>query len=144
MKPAILLATALVIGSAQTPAKSFEGTWTGEHAGQTFVRLELQGAGTAISGRINLGDIELDKTGEVKAAKAPARAATPIFDVVERAGTLTFARKDGQDTDRFQMKLVDATTAELTFVVTDEIRKEMKSQGITDIKPFKLRKLEQK
>ena len=144
MKPAILLATALVIGSAQTPTKSFEGTWTGEHAGQTFVRLELQGAGAAMSGRISLGDIQLDTTGQVKSAKAPKGAATPIFDVVERAGKLTFARKDGSDTDRFELTLIDATNADLTFVTTEEIRKELKSQGISDFKPFRLKKLARK
>ena len=140
MKPAIFLAAALAIGATQTSNQSYAGTWTAEHAGQTFVRLELEGSGAALAGRMSLGDIELDKTGQVKTAKAAKSAATPIFDVAERAGKLTFARKDGRETDRFELKLIDATTAELTFVLTDETRKEMASEGITDFKPFRLKK----
>jgi hypothetical protein len=138
MKSAILLATALVIGAAQTSNLSFAGTWTAEHAGQTFVRLELEGAGAALAGRISLGDIELDKTGQVKMAKAAPSNATPIFDLAERAGKLTFAHKDGRDTDRFELKLIDATTAELTFVLTEASRKELASQGISEFKPLRL------
>ena len=144
MKPAIFLATALVIGATQTPNKAFEGTWTGEHAGQTFVRLELQSAGTGMSGRISLGDVEVDKTGALKTVKAATREATPIFDVAERDGTLTFAHKDGRETDRFALKLIDATTAELQFLLTDDDRKELASEGITDFKPFRLRKIARK
>ena len=141
MTPAILLASALIVSAIQSPNKAFEGTWTAEHAGQTFVRLELQGAGAATAGRLSLGDIELDKTGQVKTAHASKRPATPIFDVSERAGTLRFARKDGRGTDRFELKLIDPTSADLTFVLTDEMRKEMASLGIAEFKPVRLKKL---
>ena len=144
MKPAVLLATAIVIGATQTPNKAFEGTWTAEHAGLTFVRLELTSTGTAMSGRISLGDVEVDKAGNVKAATTPKREATPIFDVAERAGTLTFACKDGRETDRFVFKLIDATSAELALVITEEMRKDMASEGIADFKPFRLTKLARK
>lgn len=141
MKPAILLATVLLIGPTQTSNQSFAGTWTAEHANQTFVRLELEGAGAVLGGRISLGDIELDKNGQVKTAKAAPPNTTPIFDVAERAGTLTFAHKDGRDTDRFELKLVDATTAELTFILTEDSRKELAAQGISEFKPLRLKKL---
>jgi hypothetical protein len=141
MKPAILLAAALVVGATQTSSQSFAGTWTAEHAGQTFVRLELEGAGAALAGRISLGDIHLGKNGEVETARAASRNPTPIIDVAERAGKLTFAHRDGRDTDRFEMKLIDATTAELTFVLTDAARKELVSQGIAEFKPVRLKKL---
>ena len=141
MKPVILLASALIIGATQTPNKSFEGTWTAEHEGQTFVRLELQVKGNTIAGRLSLGDVEVDKTGALKTVKAATRDFTPIFDVDERAGTLAFAHKDGRETDRFVLKLIDATTAELQFILTDEDRKDLASEGITDFKPFKLKKL---
>lgn len=140
MKSGILLALAIVIGATQTSNQSFAGTWTAEHAGQTFVRLELEGAGATLGGRISLGDIELDKTGQVKTAKAASPNATPIFDVAERAGRLTFAHKDGRDTDRFELKMIDATSAELTFVLTEASRKELVSQGIAEFKPLKLTK----
>jgi len=141
MKSAIVLAAALALGSTQTPNQSFAGTWTAEHAGQIFVRLELEGVGAALGGRMSLGDVEVDKTGQLKTVKAPKREATPIFDVVERAGKLTFARKDGQETDRFEMKLIDSSTAELALVITESMRKDLASEGISDFKPFRLKKL---
>ena len=144
MKPAVLLAAAFVIGATQTSNQSYAGTWTAEHAGQTFVRLELQVTGNAIGGRLSLGDVEVDKTGQLKTVTAPKREPKPIFDVAERAGTLTFAHKDGEETDRFEMKLIDATTAELALVITEEMRKDMASEGISDFKPFKLKKLARK
>ncbi len=141
MKSALVLAAALVISATQTSSQSFAGTWTAEHAGQTFVRLELQVTGNAIGGRLSLGDVEVDKTGQLKTVKAATREPKPIFDVAERAGTLTFAFKDGQETDRFQMKLIDATTAELALVITEDMRKDLASEGISDFKPFRLKKL---
>ena len=144
MKLAFFLAAILVTGAAQTANQSFVGTWIGEHAGQTFVRLDLDATGKAIGGRISLGDVEVDKTGNLKTVKPPKRASTPILDVVERAGKLTFARREGRDTDRFELTLIDATTAELALVITDEMRKELASEGISDFKPFRLRKLERK
>ena len=52
--------------------------------------------------------------------------------------------KDGEETDRFEFKLIDATTAELALVITDDMRKELASEGISDFKPFKLKKLARK
>ena len=144
MKPALLLATALVIGATQTSNQSFAGMWTAEHGGQTFVRLDLQVTGNAIGGQLSLGDVEVDKTGALKTVKAATREPKPIFDVVERAGKLTFAHKDGEETDRFEMKLIDASTAELALVITEDMRQEMASEGISDFKPFKLKKLARK
>ena len=141
MKLAIVLAASLVASAIQAPNPSLAGTWTAEHAGQTFVRLELQVTGNTIAGRISLGDVEVDKTGALKTVKAATREATPIFDVAERPGTLTFAHKDGRETDRFVLTLIDATTAELQFILSDEDRKELASEGITDFKPFRLKKL---
>ena len=105
------------------------------------MRLELQVTGNAISGRISLGDVEVDKAGQLKTVKAATREPKPIFDVAERAGKLTFAHKDGQETDRFEMKLIDATTAELALVITEDMRKDLASEGISDFKPFRLKKL---
>jgi hypothetical protein len=141
MKPAIVLAAALVIGATQAPNQSFAGMWTAEHTGVIFVRLELQVTGNALGGRLSLGDVELEKTGELKTVKAATREPKPIFDVAERGGTLTFAHKDGQETDRFEFKLIDATTAELALVITPAIRKELASEGISDFKPMTLKKL---
>ena len=144
MKSAILLAAALTVGATQTPNQALAGMWTAEHAGQTFVRLELQVTGNTISGRISLGDVEVDKTGALKAATAATRPPTPILDVAERAGKLTFGYKDGRETDRFEFTLIDETTARLQFLLTDNDRKDLASEGISDFKPFMLKKLVRK
>ena len=92
-------------------------------------------------GRISLGDVEVDKTGQVKTAKAAPTASIPLLDIAQKDGLLTFARKDGRDTDHFELKLIDATTAELTLVLTEDMRKELADEGISDSEPFRLKKL---
>ena len=83
MKPAFLLVTALVIGATQTSTQTYAGTWTAEHAGQTFV-LELEGAGTAIGGRISL-ETSRSTGWRAENSEGPEERRDSIFDVVERA-----------------------------------------------------------
>ena len=91
----------------------------------------------ALGGAISLGDVEVDSEGAVrKATTAPAKL-TPLFDVVTRASTLSFARKDGNDTDRFELRLVGAQ-AELRFILSDADRQELAAEGIPVPKPFPL------
>ena len=137
----MLLAVAIsVVALAQAGPQSFAGTWTAEHAGQTFVRLDLRPSGSTLGGQISLGDIHVDKKGVVETAKAAPMASTPLLDVVRKDGLLTFARKDGHDTDQSQLKVIDESTAELTFVLSDADRKEMAAQGIPALAPIKLKK----
>ena len=116
------------------------GTWTAERAGQTFVRLELTTTGGALGGRISLGDIHLDSQGEVEAVLKAATDFTPIFDVVLRDGMLSFARKDGDDTDRFEMRLAANETAQLTFAPSEADREELVRAGVPLPKPIRLKK----
>ncbi len=94
------------------------------------MRLELRLSGSTLGGQISLGDIHVDTKGVVETAKAAPAASTPLLDVARKDGLLTFARKDGRDTDHFQLKVIDDNTAELTFILSDADRKEMAAQGI--------------
>jgi len=72
----------------------------------------------------------------------PASNFTPLFDVVYREGVLSFARKDEDDIDRFEVRLIDAAgdAAQLSFVMTDEFRQELKDSGIAPPKQIVLKR----
>ena len=97
-----------------------------------------EGNGT-VGGRISLGNIELTPQGEIRRAEEAPSEFKPLLDVVLRDTVLTFARKDGEDTDRFEMRLLKDNAAELTFVITDEFRRELAAEGLPVPKPFRLR-----
>ena len=127
MQRAILSVT-LALAGGQATSQSYAGTWTAELAGQTYVRLELQVTNGALGGRISLGNIEVDSGGEVKTALAAPNEFTPLFDVVLKDSVLSFSRKDGNDTDSFELRLVDSR-AELRFIPSDADRAELATMG---------------
>ena len=136
MQKAILSVT-LALAFGQATSQSYAGTWTAELAGQTYVRLELQITNGALGGRISLGNIEVDSGGEVKTALAAPNEFTPLFDVVLRDSVLSFSRKDGNDTDHFELRLVD-NRAELHFIPSDADRAELAAMGVPVPKPIRL------
>ena len=135
-----LLATALVALSLGQSVESYGGTWIAEFEGAAFVRLELSVTDGALGGRIALGDVEVDGEGRVKAARKATNQPTPIFDVVVRDGVVSFSHKDGNDTDRFEMRL-GAGEAELRFILDAETLKELTDSGIPPPKPVRLRRV---
>jgi hypothetical protein len=142
----ILVGVALMLTVGQGTAgqgvgQAFAGTWVAELTGTTYVRLEIEPAGGTLRGRLALGNIELDRQGHVSKAEAAPAELKPIFDVTVRGTDISFSRKDVNDTDRFQMRLVDAETAELILNLTDENRKELAAEGIPPPKPFRLKRL---
>ena len=135
-----MAAAAVGVMLAQSAAQPYIGTWAADLNGNTYVRLELTTTGGALGGRIALADIHLNSQGEVEAVLGAAPGFTPIFDVVLRDATLTFARKDGDDTDRFEMRLITSGAAQLTFVPTDADREELARAGVPLPKPVRLKK----
>ncbi|HEY7473859.1 MAG TPA: hypothetical protein VH679_02540 [Vicinamibacterales bacterium] len=139
-----LVVSMVLVVSVQTPppasAGSYAGTWIAEFSGTTYIRLELQGTDAAVTGRISLGNIEVDAQGQVAKAQA-ARAFRPLLDVVRRESHLAFASKDEHDLDRFELRLLAADSAELTLLLSDEDRKEVAAAGIPVPKPFRLKKI---
>jgi hypothetical protein len=133
----VVFAAALFLAAQSTP--QFSGTWIAAHSGDTFVRLELHEINGALGGRISLGAMHVDKDGVVDEVLRPAVNFTPIFDVLLRDGVLSFARKDEDDTDRFELRLV-GDTAELRFLVTPAFAEELARDGIPIPKPVPLQR----
>jgi hypothetical protein len=138
--PTTLFATALVALSLAQSLESYGGTWIAEFKGASFVRLELSLTDGTLAGRIALGDMEVDAEGRVKAARQAPDRLTPVFDVAVRDSIVSFSHKDGNDTDRFEMRL-SGGEAELRFILDDETRKELADEGIPLPKPVRLRKI---
>ena len=132
---ALLLAAAIATIPA-TQTDSAAGSWTADFQGRTFVRLELRTSGESLTGEISVGDIQVDDQGGLREVGDPPANATPIFDVVRKASSLTFARKDGDDTDRFELRILQDGRGELQLVPTEELRQELAANGIPMPKPF--------
>jgi hypothetical protein len=129
---------------AQSGVQPFAGTWTATLAGQTYARLELKVTDESIAGQIRLGAIHIGRDGSVEAVVHSVQDSTPtpIFDVALRNGVLSFARKDGDEIDRFEMQLVDAD-GKLTILLSPEFRAELASQGISTVQPLTLKRVTQ-
>jgi hypothetical protein len=140
MRIAIALATVILAGGQGGP-ESYAGTWTADLAGQTFVRLELKVANGALGGRISLGNIHVDAEGEIDLVNSVARNFTPVDDLVLGADSVSFTRKDGDDTDHFELHVAPDGSVRLTFVPTEEDRAELAREGIPVPKPIVLKKV---
>jgi hypothetical protein len=108
--------------------------------GRTFIRLEIETVNGAISGGIGLGELEVDREGLVRRAEAAPANLTPIFDVTMHGSTMTFSTKDGNDTDRFELRLIENATADLHVLVSDDARRQFAAEGVTLPKPIRLTK----
>jgi len=140
MTTLLLVATMAAMFGGQSGAESIDGTWTAQYQGRTFVRLELRVENGSVAGGLSIGNIQVDAQGAVsRAAEAPEHL-TPIFDVATRRPTVTFACKDGADTDRFELRLLDGGGAELQFLLSDDDRRALASSGVAVPKPIKLAK----
>ena len=134
---------ALTIGQATTTqaGQAYAGTWIAEHAGTTYVRLELEAAARTLRGRVSLGNIQFDAQGVVNKAEPAPRELTPIRDVNVRTTFVSFTRRDSNDTDHFEMRLLGNDVADLLLIPKEEDRKELTAIGVGVLKPIRLRKL---
>ncbi len=135
-----LLAAIVASMLGQPGAQRFAGTWTAEQAGKPVVRLELHLAEGKLAGSIQLADIHIGSTGEVENVLSGLSPASPLFDIKMDGQTVSFARHDGNEVDPFEMALKGDRTIELRFVPTEEMRRELASQGVPLPKPIPLRK----
>ena len=137
----LFLAVALAsLSEAQTGGRPVAGVWTAEFDGRTFIRLELHTANGTIAGGISLGDLQVNQQGGVQHVGELPKRLVPIVDVAQRGSVLTFSRKDGHDTDRFELRVLDAGAAELLFIPSEEDLKELAAAGIPAPKPIRLTK----
>ena len=137
MKYLSILFVAMALAGQSANARMV-GSWTAQFDGRTFVRLEVKSTNGTLSGSISLGNVEVDKNGALSKVGEAPQELTPIFDITSTNTTLRFARKDGRDTDRFELKMAEAGRAELQFLLTDRQRQHLATDGIPDPKPFSL------
>ena len=135
------MAAALALIAGQTAGQDYAGTWIAERAGTTYARLELAVANGALAGRISLGDIQVDKTGQLTSVRPAPRDFAPLFALDRRDSGLVFARQDGADIDHFEMRLLGGDAAELVFKPSDADLQELAADGIPAPKPFRLKKV---
>ena len=135
---ATLTLTALLAG--QPANQPIDGSWTATFEGRTFIRLEIKTVNAALGGGISLGNIELDPQGVVRRVEVARPNLTPIFDVKRTAASVTFSIREGGGTDHFELRLLEKGDAELHFVLSDEDRKELKTEGVPLPKPIRLTK----
>jgi hypothetical protein len=137
-----ILAAAFVSAFAQSGAQPFAGTWTAALAGQTYAQLELKVTGESLGGQIRVGAVHFGREGTVDAVMQTAQNSTPtpIFDVTLRNDVLSFARKDGDEVDRFEMQLVNGD-GRLTIHLSGVDRAELASQGISTLQPLTLKRV---
>jgi hypothetical protein len=137
---ALALVLMLASGTAGQSVAPSVGSWTGQFEGRTFLRLELKSVNGSITGGMSIGNIEVDKQGALRSAKEAPRDLTPIVDFVDHGSSVAFARKDGDDTDHFELRLIDASHAELRFLLSDEDRQALAADGVPAPKPIALTK----
>ena len=139
---ALCLALAITTLWVGQPADGpIAGSWTATFEGRTFVRLELKTVNGAISGGIRLGrNLEIDSQGMVKRADAAPLNLKPIFGATRKGATVTFFLKDGNDTDQFELRLLENGDADLHVLLNDTDRKELAADGVPLPKPIRLTK----
>jgi hypothetical protein len=138
MRYVFLIVSIGVISFAQNGGNTAVGSWSAELEGHSYVRLELHSAAGKLSGTLAVFDIQVDDQGGVRSVGELPHDAIPIFDVSQQGSTVTFSRKDEDDTDRFEFRLIDSTHGELRFLMAEDFRAELSANGIATPKPFLL------
>jgi hypothetical protein len=136
----ITLVIALIASTlGQVPdVQRFAGRWAADHDGRPVVRLDLRMNAGTLGGSIQLADIHVDARGEVETVQSGLSAAAALFDVTSRSGALAFSRRDGNDIDQFELRVIDDRAAELRLIPSDADRRELASNGIPVPKPIRL------
>jgi len=131
------LALTMALLAQSTGAQTFAGSWTAELNGELLARLDLTLADGGLRGQFALAGMHVDANGNVDALIPNAGHTGPIFDVALRDGVLTFSVRDEDDTDRFEVRLVDGHMT-LTMVIDAAFRAELAQEGIAAPRPITL------
>jgi hypothetical protein len=142
MKTLALLVAIAALSVAQSGGAPITGSWTAQFEGRTFLTLELKAVDGTVTGGMRVGNIEVDQQGALRRVGDLSRELRPIFDVTQRASTVTFFTKDTADStpDRFELRWLGPGRAELHFLLSDADRKELAAIGVPAPKPVALTK----
>jgi hypothetical protein len=136
-----VLAIALLAGTVGQPINGYSGEWTADYHGTTYVRLVLGGEVGAPQGAMSIGEsIHIDAQGDVDAVAEASSTLARMFDVRWNGAVLSFSVKAGDDVHRFELRLIDANTGDLTPIIPEEQRQELAKDGIPLPKPFRVTK----
>jgi hypothetical protein len=138
MRVLCIALTIAALSAAQPPSGPLSGSWTAAFEGRTFIRLDIKAVDGGFAGSISLGNFEVDPQGLVSRADAAPLTLKPISGVTMKGSTLTFVSKDGNDTDRFELRLLEGGAAELHFLLNDEDRRQLVESGVPVPKPIRL------
>jgi len=134
MLPVMVVITLM---SMQSPAQDFAGTWSATFNGEPLARLELSIRNGELQGQLAISGFHVDARGDVDGLISDASRSAPIFDVALRDAVLTFAVRDGDDTDRFSVRLTDGH-AILTLIPDPAFLRELAADGIAAPRPITL------
>jgi hypothetical protein len=136
-----LLALAFVTVVLGQPLGPYSGDWTADFNGTTYVRLTLNDKAGASQGALSIGQsIHVDGQGNVDRVTEATPTLRPMLDVRQNGDVLSFSYEHGGDVDKFELRLIDTNTAELTVLIPEEARQELAADGIPLPKPFRLAK----
>jgi hypothetical protein len=129
--------------TAQPASGPFAGSWTAVFDGRPFIRLDIKATDGSIVGGMSVGNFEVDQQGLVSRADAAPLLLTAISGATRKGSTVTFARKDGHDTDQFEVRMLENGDADLHFLLNDEDRRQLAASGVPVPKPIRLKKASQ-
>jgi hypothetical protein len=136
-----LLALAFATVFLGQPLGPYSGDWTADFHGTTYVRLALSDKDGAPQGAMSIAaSLHVDKQGNVDEATEAAATLRPLSDVRRSGEVISFSYESANDVDKFELRLVDTNTAELTLLLPEEARQELAADGIPMPKPFRLAK----
>ena len=136
-----LLALAFATVFFGQPLGPYSGDWTADFHGTTYVRLAFSDKDGAPQGAMSITEnVHVDKQGNIDGVTEAASTLRPLFDVRRSGEVISFSYESANDVDKFEFRLVDTNTAELTLLLPEEARQELAADGIPVPKPFRLTK----
>jgi hypothetical protein len=133
----LALVLALAVSTAgQSTGQWAVGSWSAQFDGRTFLKLEVKSPHGELAGGISVGDIEVDEQGGLRRVKDAPLDLKPIVDVVDHGRRITFSCKNGNDTDRLELRLSDANHAELSFLLSESDREALAAEAVSAPKPI--------
>jgi hypothetical protein len=130
----------LVVPSSQSRGQDYVGSWVAELNGTPFISLDIQMANGRLAGHISYTDMHVDDKGVVDRT-GPMHEPKPVNDAAVVGSGLRFTSPDDDDTNHYEMRLIDATTAELQLVLTDAEKQELAADGVHLPVPFRLKRV---
>src|SRR5262245_8376726 len=118
MRLATLAILSLLLGQPFAP---YGGDWTADFQGTTYIRIALKDDAGSPQGAMSIcSSIQTDGQGNVKSVTVAASTLIPMLDVHRSGEVLSFSYKKDNDVDKFELRVIDANTAELTMLLPEE------------------------